>query len=351
MSICSSFRVFSPNITPTLYTRKTLSLSIQFISKPLTPSSLNSNSCVFPLISLRKEPKSRHFSVSLSPISMQAVEELPPKLKNTVELFQSVQDPRTKYEQLLYYGRKLNPLGNEFKTRENKVEGCVSQVWVRAYLDDSKNVWFEADSDAVLTKGLAALLVEGLSGNSPPEIVKISPDFIHIMGLNQSLSPSRNNGFLNMFKLMQRKALQLYIESEKSEDQKELRSLGSNGSSVEAQQIEVSEKPSESADVKSHENEMGFTVLSERGERIIEKLERELVPIELEVEDVSYQHAGHMGAKGEGGETHFNLRIVSDKFEGKSLIKRHRLVYDLLKEELDSGLHALSIVAKTPSEN
>jgi stress-induced morphogen len=90
--------------------------------------------------------------------------------------------------------------------------------------------------------------------------------------------------------------------------------------------------------------------LGSRGVRIKEKLERELSPVELEVEDISYQHAGHAGARGSDGETHFNVKVVSKEFEGKSSVKRHRLVYGLLQEELQSGLHALSIVAKTPSE-
>lgn len=90
--------------------------------------------------------------------------------------------------------------------------------------------------------------------------------------------------------------------------------------------------------------------LGGRGKRIKEKLEKELDPVELKIEDVSYQHAGHAGAKGSDGETHFNLKVVSEVFEGKSLVKRHRLIYNLLQEELQSGLHALSIVAKTPSE-
>lgn len=88
-----------------------------------------------------------------------------------------------------------------------------------------------------------------------------------------------------------------------------------------------------------------------RGGRIKQKLEPILEPTSLEVEDVSYQHAGHEGLKGTAAtETHFNLKIVSPKFEGQSLVKRHRLVYDLLSEEFKNGLHALSIVAKTPTE-
>jgi sulfur transfer protein SufE len=68
-----------------------------------------------------------------------------------------------RYKQLLFYASKLQPLAAELHTAENKVEGCVSQVWVYPTLTDGK-VYFQADSDSQLTKGLAALLVEGLSG-------------------------------------------------------------------------------------------------------------------------------------------------------------------------------------------
>ncbi|KAJ6417564.1 hypothetical protein OIU84_003316 [Salix udensis] len=234
-------------------------------------------------------------------MSLQPIEELPPKLQEIIKLFQSVQEPKAKYEQLLFYGKNLKPLDSEFKTRENKVEGCVSQVWVRAYLDLEKNVVFEADSDSVLTKGLAALLVQGLSGRPVEEVLRVSPDFIVLLGLQQSLTPSRNNGGEN---------------------------LGSEGS----------ERGSNSEELGS------------RGIRIREKLEKELSPVELEVDDISYQHAGHGGVRGSDGEMHFNVKVVSKEFEGKSLVKRHRLIYNLLQGELQSGLHALSIVAKTPDE-
>ncbi|KAF8082175.1 hypothetical protein N665_0845s0033 [Sinapis alba] len=92
--------------------------------------------------------------------------------------------------------------------------------------------------------------------------------------------------------------------------------------------------------------------LGSRGMRIRDRLNKELNPVELEVEDVSHQHAGHAAVRGSsaGGETYFNLRVVSEAFQGKSLVKRHRMVYDLLQEEFQSGLHALSTVAKTPTE-
>lgn len=78
-------------------------------------------------------------------MDLQPVEELPPRLRELIKLFQSVQEPKAKYEQLLFYGKNLKPLDTQFKTRENKVEGCVSQVWVRAYLDEDKDVLYEAD--------------------------------------------------------------------------------------------------------------------------------------------------------------------------------------------------------------
>lgn len=92
-------------------------------------------------------------------------------------------------------------------------------------------------------------------------------------------------------------------------------------------------------------------VLMSRANRIRAKLQSALEATAVEVEDVSYKHAGHAAVKDSpAGETHFNLSIVSPKFDGQSLVKRHRMVYDLLGDELQSGLHALSIVAKTPQE-
>ncbi|KAG8365179.1 hypothetical protein BUALT_Bualt18G0077400 [Buddleja alternifolia] len=302
----------------------------------------------FKPITIQRIPTKKPIFSTPSSVSLQPIEELPPKLQEIIKLFQGVQEPKAKYEQLLFYGKNLNPLKSEYKTSENKVQGCVSQVWVRAYLDSDKNVVFEADSDSMLTKGLAALLVQGLSGRPVEEIVRVSPDFAVLLGLQQSLTPSRNNGFLNMLKLMQKKALQLYIESEKGDD-------SSNGMSVEDSNSEVSDGGNGGVESSESGNDLreglgNGSLLGDRGIRIKEKLEKELRPVGLEVEDISYQHAGHSGVEGSDGETHFNLKVVSEEFEGKSLVKRHRLIYSLLQDELQSGLHALSIVAKTPSE-
>lgn len=208
-------------------------------------------------------------------------------------------------------------------------------------------MYYEADSDSLLTKGLAALLVEGLSGCQASDILRVSPDFIQQMGLNQSLTPSRSNGFLNMLKLMQKKALELSMESEGVSMSSGLGSGHQEQGVVDPSPILISETVT-AGDFQSKKTEN--PALGIRQQSIHLKLETALDPVVLEVEDVSHQHAGHSGVQTGSTETHFNLKIVSPKFEGRSLVKRHRMVYDLLQEELQNGLHALSIVAKTPAE-
>lgn len=89
--------------------------------------------------------------------------------------------------------------------------------------------------------------------------------------------------------------------------------------------------------------------MSDRIERIKQKLRDALAPVELEVIDESHKHAGHAGAKGGGG--HYIVKIVSPAFEGKSLIQKHRMVYEAVGDMMKSEIHALSIVANTPSED
>ena len=84
------------------------------------------------------------------------------------------------------------------KTEENKVKGCVSQVYITAEMQDDK-VWYQGDSDAQLVKGLVAFLIEGLNGLTPEEILKVTPDFIEETGLKVSLTPSRAKRFLQYF--------------------------------------------------------------------------------------------------------------------------------------------------------
>ena len=84
-------------------------------------------------------------------------------------------------------------------------------------------------------------------------------------------------------------------------------------------------------------------------ERIVARLTAALDPVLLDIVDESHLHAGHAGAR-EGGGTHYRVRVVSARFEGRSRVERHRLVYDLLAAEFADGLHALALVAKAPGE-
>ena len=131
---------------------------------------------------------------------------LPDALAKIVERFKRRTDPKQRYAQLLWYAKKLEEMPAENKVPENKVSGCVSQVFLTANLKDGR-VWYKGDSDAQLVKGLVALLIEGLNGLTPDEILQVSPDFIQETGLNVSLTPSRANGFYNIFQTMKKKAL------------------------------------------------------------------------------------------------------------------------------------------------
>ncbi len=131
---------------------------------------------------------------------------LPSNLERIVDRLKRRTDPKQKYEQLLAYAKKLEPMPEEAKIPANKVQGCVSQVYITADLEDGK-IHYRGDADAQLVKGLVALLIEGLNGLTPAEILQVTPDFIEETGLKVSLTPSRANGFYNIFQLMKKKAL------------------------------------------------------------------------------------------------------------------------------------------------
>ena len=132
----------------------------------------------------------------------------PEKLDKIVQKFKRRDNPKQKYEQLLWYGKKLPEMAESAKTCENKVSGCVSQVYITSKLEDGK-IFYQGDSDAQLVKGLVAFLITGLNGLTPTEIITLTPDFIEETGLQVSLTPSRANGFFNIFKKMQQQALLL----------------------------------------------------------------------------------------------------------------------------------------------
>lgn len=131
---------------------------------------------------------------------------LPENLDKIVQKFKRRDNPKQKYEQLLWYAQKLEAMPESEKKPENKVSGCVSQVYITAHLDNGK-IYYQGDSDAQLVKGLVAFLITGLNGLTPQEIISLTPDFIEDTGLQVSLTPSRANGFINIFKKMQQQAI------------------------------------------------------------------------------------------------------------------------------------------------
>lgn len=122
-----------------------------------------------------------------------------------IERLAGTSDPKRRYEYVLWLAKGLAPLPDEFRAEVFKVKGCVSQVYVVAQLVDGKLHW-QGDSDAAITKGLLALLIKGLEGLTPQQAVAIDPGFIASTGLQGSLTPSRANGFINIFKMMQAQA-------------------------------------------------------------------------------------------------------------------------------------------------
>jgi cysteine desulfuration protein SufE len=127
------------------------------------------------------------------------------KLDQIVERLKGTADPKRRYEYVLWLAKKLQPLPDEFRNDAFKVKGCVSQVYVVGQLVEGKLHW-QGDSDAAITKGLLALLIEGLEGLDPAAAAGIDPGFLSETGLQASLTPSRANGFLNILKMMQAQA-------------------------------------------------------------------------------------------------------------------------------------------------
>ncbi|RZM75997.1 SufE family protein [Leptolyngbya iicbica] len=136
----------------------------------------------------------------------------PASIEKLVQRFQKATDPKRRYEQLLWLAKKLEAFPEAEKTDANKVKGCVSQVYVIAALEDGK-LHYLGESDAQITKGLVAFLIRGMNGLTPQEVIDLSPDFIKETQLDVSLTPSRANGFYNIFKMMQTKAAELNPEA------------------------------------------------------------------------------------------------------------------------------------------
>ena len=131
-------------------------------------------------------------------------------LHNIVEKLKSTNDPKRKYEYILWLGKKLPSPDKEILIPENKVKGCVSEVYVKGTLKQGKIYW-QGFSDALITRGLLSFLISGLNELSPQQILNLDSNFIEDTGLKKSLTPSRSNGFLNILIKMKSQANELLI--------------------------------------------------------------------------------------------------------------------------------------------
>ncbi len=116
-----------------------------------------------------------------------------------IEEFADMDDWMDKYQLLIDMGNELDTLDEKYKTSQNLIDGCQSRVWIQCDYRDGK-LYFTADSDALIVKGIIALLVQTLSGHSPREILDNELYFIDRIGLREHLSPTRSNGLLAMIK-------------------------------------------------------------------------------------------------------------------------------------------------------
>lgn len=123
-----------------------------------------------------------------------------------VEEFNEFTDWMDKYQMLIDLGNDLEPLAPQYKNEQNLIDGCQSRVWLQCDYTDGRLV-FTADSDALITKGIIALLIRVLSGHTPQEILDADLYFIEKIGLRQHLSPTRSNGLLSMVKQIKSYAL------------------------------------------------------------------------------------------------------------------------------------------------
>ena len=129
---------------------------------------------------------------------MNTIEELQ---QDVIVQFSDYDDWMDKYQLLIDLGNEQKPLDEQYKTEKNLIDGCQSRVWLQADLIDGK-VHFQAESDALIVKGIVALLISVLSDHTPDEILNANLHFIEDIGLTEHLSPTRSNGLLAMLKQM-----------------------------------------------------------------------------------------------------------------------------------------------------
>lgn len=125
-----------------------------------------------------------------------------------IEEFDGLDDWMDRYQMLIDLGNDQEPLDEKYKIEQNLIDGCQSRVWLQAdYIKEQNVIRFTAESDALIVKGIVALLIRVLSGHTPQEILDADLYFIERIGLKEHLSPTRSNGLLAMVKQMRMYAL------------------------------------------------------------------------------------------------------------------------------------------------
>lgn len=130
-----------------------------------------------------------------------------------IDDFSAIDDWMDRYSVIIEMGNAAENLDDKYKTESNLIEGCQSRVWLQADYENGK-ILFKADSDAIIVKGLVAMLVRVLSGHTPDEILGADLYFIDRIGLKEHLSPTRSNGLLSMVKQMRLYALAFKTKEE-----------------------------------------------------------------------------------------------------------------------------------------
>jgi cysteine desulfuration protein SufE len=127
-----------------------------------------------------------------------SIESIEAEIVDEFSLFDSWED---KYEYIIDMGKKLAPLSAEYKKDENKIKGCQSTVWMHSFTKDGK-IYYEADSDAMIVKGLVSMLIRVFSGQPPAAVIEAPVKFIDDIGMTSHLAQTRSNGLRAMIKQM-----------------------------------------------------------------------------------------------------------------------------------------------------
>ena len=139
--------------------------------------------------------------------------ELESRQQQIIDEFGVFTDWMDKYEYLIELGKELEPMPDSEKTEQNLIRGCQSRVWLSCEHRDGK-LYFRADSDAVITRGIISLLIRALDGHTPQEILDAPLAFIDAIGLKEHLSPTRSNGLTSMVKQMKMYALAYKVKEQ-----------------------------------------------------------------------------------------------------------------------------------------